>query len=309
MLALESADVGAFGRAAVLAFRKSRIIRELHGLPETLARAGSLELKFAITRKEIRALQKMRYRVFFEQGGAVADPFTRAQRRDNCPFDRLCDHIIVVDHDYVTRMGRRKPRVVGAYRVLRQDVAKSAERFYASNEFDIASVIGRHPDKRFMELGRSCVLPEYRARRVLELLWRGVLVYVRHHDVDVMFGCASLPGADPQLHEPVIQFLRAHASAGEKWRAAARIVARPVADAPHADWKAPAPHGVTPDRRTLAGLPPLIKGYLRLGAMFADDVFVDRAFGTTDVLVLLPVARIGSRYIEHFGGDREMAAA
>ena len=304
MLTLERADVGALGRTAFLAFRNSRIIRDLHGMPETLARAGSLELKFAITRKEIRALQKMRYRVFFEQGGAVADPFTRAQRRDNCPFDRLCDHIIVVDHAYVTRMGRRKPRIVGAYRVLRQDVAKSPERFYAASEFDIADIIARHPDKRFMELGRSCVLPEYRARRVLELLWRGVFAYVQHHNIDVMFGCASLPGAEPHAHQPVIQFLRTHAQAEEQWRARSKMSAETFA-----------PLGATaagtraPDRRTLASLPPLIKGYLRLGAMFGDDVFADHAFGTTDVLVVLPVARIGSRYIEHFGGERELAAA
>ncbi len=263
-----------------------------------------LELKFAITRKEIRALQKMRYRVFFEQGGAVADPFTRAQRRDNCPFDRLCDHIIVIDHDYVTRMGRRKPRIVGAYRVLRQDVAGCASRFYAANEFDIAELVARHPDKRFMELGRSCVLPEYRARRVLELLWRGVFAYVQHHNIDVMFGCASLPGADPHAHQPVIQFLRTHASADELWRARSKMSAQTFV--PQAT---PAAGARAPDRRTLANLPPLIKGYLRLGAMFAEEIFVDRAFGTTDVLVVLPVARIGSRYVEHFGGERELAAA
>ncbi len=304
MLAVDRADVGRLGRAAFVALRKSRIIRDLHGLPETLARAGSLELKFAITRKEIRALQKMRYRVFFEQGGAVADPFTRAQRRDNCPFDRLCDHIIVIDHDYVTRMGRRKPRVVGAYRVLRQDVAGCASQFYAANEFDIADIVARHPDKRFMELGRSCVLPEYRARRVLELLWRGVFAYVQHHNIDVMFGCASLPGADPHTHQAVIQFLRTHARVNEQWRARSKMSAQ--AFVPQA---APAAGARAPDKRTLANLPPLIKGYLRLGAMFAEEVFVDCAFGTTDVLVVLPVARIGSRYIEHFGGERELAAA
>lgn len=304
MLTLERADVGALGRTAFLAFRNNRIIRDLHGMPETLARAGSLELKFAITRKEIRALQKMRYRVFFEQGGAVADPFTRAQRRDNCPFDRLCDHIVVVDHDYVTRMGRRKPRIVGAYRVLRQDVTGCPSRFYAANEFDIADLVGRHPDKRFMELGRSCVLPEYRARRVLELLWRGVLAYVQHHNIDVMFGCASLPGADPHAHQSALQFLRTHAQADGHWRARSKMSAPTPVHQEGSNSRMQAP-----DRRTLASLPPLIKGYLRLGAMFAEDVFVDHAFGTTDVLVVLPVERIGSRYIKHFGGEREFAAA
>ncbi|MFN3890794.1 MAG: GNAT family N-acetyltransferase [Beijerinckiaceae bacterium] len=299
----------AFGRASVLAFRRG-VVRDLAGLPETLARLGSLELKFAITRAEIRAVQKMRYRVFFEQGGAIADPFARAQRRDNCPFDRICDHIIVVDHDYATRLGRRKPRVVGAYRVLRQSAVASADNFYTAGEFDIGRLIERHPDKTFLELGRSCVLPEYRARRVLELLWRGLWVYVRHHGVDVMFGCASLPGADPAAHADALAFLRAHARAGEDWRA-------PLARRGRAQPKAASPGGAAglfPDavksRRALAGLPPLIKGYLRLGACFGDEFFIDHAFGTTDVLVVLPVANIDERYIGYFsGGPTEAAAA
>src|SRR5690606_29406881 len=131
-----------------------------------------LELKFAVTKQEIRAVQKMRYRVFFEQGGAVAEPIARAMRRDTCPFDRICDHVIVVDHDGVSS-GRRKPRVAGAYRVLRQDAVTNPGAFYAAGEFDVARLVARHPGKRFLELGRSCVLPEYRARRVLEMLWRG----------------------------------------------------------------------------------------------------------------------------------------
>lgn len=291
---------------AMSALRR-RVVRDLHGLPETLARVGHFELKFAITKKEIRAVQRMRYRVFFEDGGAIAAPLARAQRRDNCPFDRVCDHIIVVDHDAASRRGR-KSRVVGAYRVLRQDVLTQPNRFYSAAEFDIASLVERHPDKRFMELGRSCVLPEYRARRVLELLWRGVLAYVQHHGVDVMFGCASLPGADPGLHADALGFLRAHASSSDEWRTSA--VRGGGTHAPEPALQSHLRDGAKSGRRALTHLPPLIKGYLRLGASFGDDVFVDRAFGTTDVFVVLPVARIEARYIEHFGaGTVEPVAA
>ena len=275
------------------------VVRDLRGLPETLARLGPFELKFAITKKEIRAVQRMRYRVFFEEGGAIADPFTRAQRRDNCPFDRVCDHIIVVDHDVRSHLGRRKSKVVGAYRLLRQDALTQPNRFYSAGEFDIASLVQRHPDKKFLELGRSCVLPEYRARRVLGLLWRGVLAYVQHHSIYVMFGCASMPGTDLTAHADALCFLRAHANADADWRTCA--VRGRGAREQEADLNPRLREDAQSGRRTLSKLPPLIKGYLRLGASFGDDVFVDRAFGTTDVFVVLPVARIDARYIEHFG--------
>lgn len=291
---------------AVPALRRG-VVRDLRGMPETLGRLGPFELKFAITKKEIRALQRMRYRVFFEEGGAVATPLARAQRRDNCPFDRVCDHIIVVDHDSASRSGR-KSRVVGAYRVLLQDALTRPDRFYSAGEFDIASLVQRHPDKKFMELGRSCVLSEYRARRVMELLWRGVLAYVRRHSVDVMFGCASLPGTDPSAHADALDFLRTHASADGQWRTSA-VRARRAHEA-EAGMQSQSRDGAQSGRRALTHLPPLIKGYLRLGASFGDDVFVDRAFGTTDVLVILPVARIEARYLEYFGaGGFEPAAA
>lgn len=268
--------------------------RDLRGLPESLARAGALELRFAVTKADVEAVQKMRYRVFFEDGGARADPVLRAKRRDDCPYDRLCDHLVVVDHEAPAADGSPAPKLVGAYRMLRQDAIASAGEFYAASEFDIAGLIARRPDKRFLELGRSCVLPEYRARRVLELLWRGVWTYVRHHRVDVLFGCASLPGADPRAHAHALAFLRDHAGAGEEWRTRAL---QPNAHPPRAD-----AGGAGATRRAFASLPPLIKGYLRLGACFSDEVFVDHAFRTTDVLVILPVANIDARYIEHFGG-------
>jgi L-ornithine Nalpha-acyltransferase len=205
-----------------------------------------------------------------------------------------------VDHDVISRAGRRKPKVVGAYRVLRQDATAAPNRFYAAGEFDVAQLVARHRDKTFLELGRSCVLPEYRARRVLELLWRGLWTYVRHHKIDVMFGCASLPGADPSAHAQTLAFLQARAPAGDEWRA-------PALRAEAASAEGPPSKSV--DRRALAALPPLIKGYLRLGACFGGDVFVDHAFGTTDVLVVLPVANIDPRYVEHFGGGLSEGAA
>ena len=275
-------------------------IRDLRGLPASLGRIGSLELRLATRRGEIRKAQKLRYRVFFQQGGAIADMRSRMTRRDICPFDRICDHLLVVDHDFVSRLGRRKPKIVGAYRLLRQDVASRHGGFYSAQEFDVAPLLARHPDKKFLEMGRSCVHEKWRNKRTLELMWRGIWTYVRHHDMDVLIGCASLPGADAGRHAASLAFLHQHAAADAEWaveplsrdRLEIQELAAPV-DA----------------RRAFAALPPLLKGYLRCGARVSASAVIDRMFGTTDVFAVMPIADIDKRYIEHFGGAGERAAA
>lgn len=269
-----------------------KIVRDLRGLPASLGWIGSLEIRLAETKREIRQAQKLRWRVFFKEGKAHASMQSALRRRDICPFDRYCDHLIVLDHSKATYFGKKGPRVVGAYRLLRQDVAEAHDGFYSATEFDIAPMFERHRGKRFLELGRSCVLPEYRSKRALELLWRGIWAYVRHHRIDVLIGCASFDGVNPRAHAQALSFLRQHAAASAEWRVAPLSsrgagVAAIASDSGNA-------------RRTVNELPPLIKGYLRLGAMFAEDAVVDYQFGTTDVFVVLPVTRIEPRYIDYF---------
>lgn len=295
-------------QAGAILMRLTRIqktVRNLNGLPQTLARSGQFELKLAVTPKEIRKAQKLRYRVFFDEGQAIPDACARLQRRDMCRFDPICDHLIVVDH------ASPKRKVVGCYRLLRQEVAQANGGFYSAQEFELAPLLARHAQKRFLELGRSCVAPEYRGKRVLELLWRGLWLYARHHACDVMIGCASLPGTDPTLHAGALAFLRDHAAAPDEWRASAlperrAQVAqvgqvgqvgqvRQVRQVRQVGLEAQIEY-----RRTLAALPPLVKGYLRVGAYFGDGAVVDRQFGTTDVLVIVPMERIDPRYVEHF---------
>ncbi|HEV2574890.1 GNAT family N-acyltransferase [Methylocella sp. CPCC 101449] len=295
----ERAGVQRFAGLVSAFVPQRRIVRDLHGLPESLARVGSLELKFAVTRKEIRKAQRLRYRVFFEQGSAQADRTTQLRRRDVCPFDVACDHLIVVDHAAKSRYGRVKPKVVGTYRLLRQNPRKSDGGFYSAQEFDVAPLLTRHVEKRFLELGRSCVLPEYRARRTLELLWRGIWMYVSHHNIDVMIGCASFETVDPAKIAAPLSLLHYKAGVPAEWAVRA-LDDRRVDMAMLAD-------GAVSPRRALAVLPTLIKGYLRLGAMIGDGAVIDHQFGTTDVLIVLPVANIDERYIDHFGGGNPPA--
>lgn len=272
------------------------------GLPRTLGRIGSLEVRLARSAKDVKRAQRLRFKVFYEEMGAIADAATILSRRDRDAYDSICDHLLVLDHDVPARPFRKaKPKIVGTYRLLRQDMAERHAGFYSAGEFDIDPLIAAHPGKRFLELGRSCVLRPYRSRRTVELLWHGIWAYVLHHRVDVMIGCASLEGTDPSRLGPSLAFLHHHAGAPAEWTARA-LPGRHVS----MDRMAAASIDA---RSAMQALPPLVKGYLRLGAVFGDGAVVDRQFGTTDVLVILPVDRISGRYLGHFGPSAERFAA
>ena len=287
------------------ALKRRRIVRDLLGLPAVLGRLGSLELRLATTKKEIRKAQRLRYKVFYKQGGAIPDRTAALTRRDICPFDRVSDHLIVIDHAaFSKRLGIKKSRVVGAYRLLRQDVAAAGAGFYTALEFDIAPLLARHPGKRFLEMGRSCVLPEYRQKRTIELLWQGIGAYIAHHRMDVLIGCASLHGCDVGARANELGFLHHFAGTAEAdkrdWRAAPVPSRHTAMDALAKDQ--------VDKRKALQALPPLVKAYLRCGAMVGEGAVVDRQFGTTDVLMIMPVAAIDARYLAQFGGGIAKAA-
>jgi putative hemolysin len=272
------------------------------GLGPSLGRFAQLEVRLATTKKEIRKAQRLRYKVFYEEGGATADRTAALIRRDICPYDAACDHLLVIDHAALNRFGKPKPKAVGTYRLLRQERADAHRGFYSAQEYDIAPLLARHNGKRFLELGRSCVLAPYRSKRTLELLWRGIWAYAKHYKVHALFGCASLEGTNPLAHAASLSFLGHFANASEEWSVRAldtRHVAMQMLNGDSLD-----------KRRALAALPPLIKGYLRCGAKVGDGAVIDHQFGTTDVFIIMPVAELDLRYIEHFGGttaDKQVA--
>jgi L-ornithine Nalpha-acyltransferase len=263
-------------------------------------RLGALEVRLARKKQDVKRAQKLRYRVFYENGTAIADAATMLARRDKDAFDRICDHLLVIDHAAKPTLSGKQP-VVGTYRLLRQEVAIGNHGFYTEGEFDISGIIKRHPDLRFLELGRSCVLPRYRNKRTLELLWQGIWSYVRHHRVDVMIGCASFEGIDPERLALPLSFLHHYAATPDVWRARANA-------SRYVDMNRMAKEAIDP-KVALRQLPPLIKGYLKLGAYIGDGAVIDYQFGTIDVLIVMPVAAIKNRYVQHFGvGDSRDAA-
>jgi putative hemolysin len=277
-----------------------RGLRPFPMAPATLGRIGSLEVRLATEKRDVKRAQKLRYKVFYKDGHAVADAATMLARRDKDAYDAICDHLLVVDHAAKPSLSGKQP-VVGTYRLLRQDLATRHGGFYTENEFDISSVIERHPGLSFLELGRSCVLPRYRTKRTVELLWHGIWSYIRQHQVDVMIGCASFEGTDPDQLALPLSFLHHYASAPDEWRASANPSRR-------VEMNRMAKDAIDP-KAALHQLPPLIKGYLRIGATIGDGAVIDYQFGTTDVLIIMPVSAIKSRYIEHFGVDATRHAA
>jgi putative hemolysin len=167
-------------------------------------RIGTLETRLARNEREIDAAQSVRYRVFVEEMKARLPADAMRRKRDIDAWDSVCDHLLVLDKAIE---GDSEDQIVGTYRLLRQETALANNGFYSASEFDIAGLVARHPGKRFMELGRSCVLPEYRTKRTVELLWQGNWAYAVKHRMDAMIGCASFPGVQPEAHALALSFL------------------------------------------------------------------------------------------------------
>ncbi len=252
-----------------------------------LGSMNSLESRLARSRGEIAAAQSLRYDVFYKEMSAKSSAMAMLTGRDKDVFDKYCDHLLVIDKNSDERR-----KVIATYRMLRGKIAKSNGGFYSSREFDLGPVLARNGHLGFLELGRSCILPAYRNKRTIELLWQGAWAYILQHEVDVMIGCASLQGTDPAKLSLPLSFLYHNARAPENWRVnavAGRGVKTTFLEKHEID-----------TQKALRSLPPLIKGYLRLGAWVSDEAVVDHQFGTTDVLIILPIANIKQRYLDFY---------
>lgn len=283
---------------AANAFALARRDADERGEARVLGRIGPLEVRLARNSSEIAAAQEVRFRVFYDELGAKRQFVHALEQRDADRFDAVCDHLLVFD---TSIGGPDHLQVVGTYRLLRQESAVAAGGFYSEGEFEIESLIARHPGRRFLELGRSCVLPEYRSKRTVELLWQGIWAYCREYRIDVMTGCASFPGTIPAAHAEALSFLAQNCSASAPWDVRAVPGRYQPMDLMPAE--------AVDARSALAAMPPLIKGYLRLGARIGDGCVIDEDFSTTDVFVVLPVETISARYINYYGSEAERFAA
>lgn len=247
-----------------------------------------LSIRLARDAADLEAVQRLRWRVFSEELGAALDS-RNGDGLDQDPYDPLCDHLLVL-----AEAADGTGEVVGTYRLLRESVARQHGGFYSAGEYDIAALTSPDPGRgELLELGRSCVLPAYRTSGTIALLWRGISDYIAAHNVSLMFGCASFPGSDPAGHATALAYLHQHHLAPPQLRP--RVLSGDSAWFP--EGRLPADFN---PRRVALSLPPLVKAYLRVGATIGEGAYIDRAFNTVDVCVVMPVAQIEARYAARF---------
>jgi putative hemolysin len=217
----------------------------------------------------VEAAQRLRHEVFAGEMGATLN--TSVAGLDVDEFDAYCDHL-VVRHD-------RTGEVVGTYRLLPPQRAVWLGRRYSETEFDLAKLVVLRD--RLVEAGRSCVHPDHRTGAVINLMWAGIARYLTSHNYRWLGGCASVPIADAAGVRAVVQ---KHLSPPQL-----RVTPRnPVPD-------------LEPAGRVT--VPPLLKGYLRLGAWVCGEPAYDPDFECADFYVLLSLDRINPRYLRHFIGS------
>jgi len=260
----------------------------------------SLEVRLAETAAEIDAAQALRYRVFYGEMNAKPSARMLARQRDFDDFDEVAEHLLVIDRE----RGPGPEAVVATYRLIRRESAAKVGGFYTEGEYDISNLIAY--DGEILELGRSCIDGSYRSRKTMSLLWKGLGAYVWHHDVELMFGCASLPGTDPQaLAGPLAYLYHNHL-------APPAIRPRAVADR-YVDMdlvssdKVKNRDGFSMLPPEITSLPPLIKGYLRVGGFVGDGAVIDHQFNTTDVCVIVKTDLMSAQYYKQFVDNRQTA--
>ncbi len=264
---------------------------ELLGAPASSAEivkvvAGDFEVRLAESAAEIDAALALRYRVFYEEMTAHPTPEMAARGRDFDAYDEVCDHLLVLDR----RRGDGPEGIVGTYRLIRRSAAAKIGRFYSSAEYDVQPMID-YPGE-VLEVGRSCIDKDARNTATMQMLWRGIALYSFRYDIKIMFGCASLPGTDPSQHAQAMSYLYHHhlAPPGIRVRAlASRYVKMDVLE----------PGSYDP-RKAMARVPPLIKGYLRLGGFVGEGAVIDPEFNTTDVFITVKTEIITEKYIRHY---------
>jgi putative hemolysin len=262
-------------------------IAEDFNLNSIIISLGNLEVRLAENNVEIDAAQALRYKVFFEEMKAKPTVNQKKTKRDYDAYDFYFDHILVIDH---AKSGTISDKVIGTYRLNRGDYKGKKNFYYTSSEYDLSNLISYKG--KLLELGRSCVDKNYRNGKTMQLLWTFIAQYVNKYDIKIMFGCASFPGVNAEVHKTALSYLYHRYLAPSKIRPKAlkdRFIDMQDTVNQEKNFKL-----------FLNSIPPLIKGYIRLGAFVGDGAVIDYDFNTTDVCIVLPTKKIATRYMDHY---------
>ncbi|CAM5193041.1 GNAT family N-acetyltransferase [Oligella ureolytica] len=260
-------------------------MQELIEIPKDLSSIDgpSLVLGIATTQEEVEAVQRLRYDVYTNEMGVH---FPEAiDGRDVDHFDQFCQHLIVMD--------TKENLVVGTYRILTPEKSVEAGGFYSESEFELSQM--EHLRSELSECGRSCTHPDYRDGAVIMLLWSGLAQFMRYHNLQYLFGCASV-----SLMDDGVQAARVWQLAQQQMREYAdQPVVTPLQPYPLELLEAKADG----ERVRQSRMPALIKGYLKIGARICGEPAWDKDFNTVDFPVIVDVENMDRRYRRHFGFD------
>lgn len=250
-------------------------------------RFNSLEVRLASNDIEIDAAQALRYRIFYEEMGAKPTTKCKTLKRDIDTYDAVCDHLLVIDTE---KGDEENPCVVGTYRLLRGNIAAATTGFYSEQEFDLINLI--YAPEEILELGRSCIDGDYRGKGAMQLLWRGISEYIETNGIKIMLGCGSIHGTDLAQSEKVLSYLHHYHLAPKSIRPKAlddRFQNMNILDK----------DAICPDT-IQSELPPLLKGYLRVGGYIGHGAVIDQQFNTIDVCIVVETENITGKYKSHF---------
>lgn len=250
-------------------------------LANTEISQGRFTVKLAVSRQDMEAAFRLRYDVFnTELREGLPESYSTGMDKDI--YDEYCDHLIVIDDE--------SGNVVGTYRMMPGTVAENSVGYYSETEFDLNSIRNLPGDK--LELGRSCVHKNFRSASVISLLWRGIASYIDTYDINHLFGCASIHSSNPAEISVIYSYLnRFH-------RADGRFQVQPLRRLNDVRMLS-----FCDREQAFSAMPPLMKGYLRLGAQICGEPAYDSVFGTTDFLILLDTERLLQRYRRRFFPD------
>ena len=247
------------------------------------------QLRLAVTDQDRRAAEKLRYDVFVRELGGDGDLVDHAAGLERDCFDPVADHLILVDPE---RDADALDHVVGAYRLLTEAQAAETGRFYSESEYDLRPL--KSSGHSLLELGRSCIHRDYRGGLALKQLWSGLASYIQARDIRILFGVASFHGTDTNDHAAALSHLYYRHLAPKPLRVRAQADAYAPMDILNAD---------AVDRvAAMRDVPALIKSYLRLGGFVGDGAFVDHAFNTTDVCLILDMAGVSQNDRARYAG-------
>jgi putative hemolysin len=255
-------------------------MRILTNVANSNAAPPKLTLSLASTPEEVREVQRLRYKVFVEAMGLTA--LENAAGIDNDEFDAHCNHLIVRDSSTL--------EVVGTYRVMGPNAMRQSGRFYSEQEFDLSRL--NHLRGSMTEAGRACIHPDYRSGAVIMMLWAGLAAFMKKEHCQYLIGCASVSLADGG-HNAAALYHALHD---------ANLAPPEYRVVPHLPFP-------TQEREAghIAQVPPLIKGYLRSGAWICGEPAWDPDFHSADFFMMLPLAKLDSRYARHYLKESEAA--